>query len=586
MSKNNFSLKQAISPVISVILLLSITVIISLGLYQFLTNYVQDTQRTVENNAILDSLQIRSIFTDSDQSIIQTPFEQINISKVIYEGVECTNNSGVVSGKPLRVNMSSCAQASGQSSGTLTIETNEGVIQQNIQIDSFSGSTSGSETEGGSPSFSSCTLDGETVSHGNNGTFYNSSSVAFGNSCSSIVRTCDDGTLDGDSSYNYSSCSVDGQDTDPDAFSFTNQTDVATSSSITSNSLTPTGYDGPLSVSVNGDGSPQISINGGSWTTSTSMSPGDSIEVRLTSSSSYDTTSQATVDLGDYSTTWSVTTEEDLGVDCSSIPGDWIEVPGNSYFGTDNFCVMQFEAKDVSGVATSQPSSTPWVIIDFPTARSACTDLNTEHSSLEGTFKMITNREWMTIARNAEQQSANWADGVVGSEVSSGGGLKRGNVGIDDSASYDGANPADRSIETDTKAMLTLSNGEVIWDVGGNVYEWVDLLENGNTIDGNACSGGGGWYSYFGNDGDSECSFVAPYSKDNATDTRYEMGPLGDYNANEGVGRIYSYDSTGRALLRGGGWGGGADAGAFTAFLDIAPLSEASLIGFRCSYEP
>ncbi|MFP4401720.1 MAG: DUF1566 domain-containing protein [Candidatus Nanoarchaeia archaeon] len=358
MSKNKFSLKQAISPIVSILLLISITVIISLGTYNFLIDYVQDTQRTVENNAILDSLQIRSIFTDSDQSIIQTPFEQINISKVIYEGVECTNNSGVVSGKPLRVNMSSCAQASGQSSGTLTIESNEGVIQQNIQIDSFSGSTSGSETEGGSPSFSSCTLDGETVSHGNNGTFYNSSSVAFGNSCSSIVRTCDDGTLDGDSSYNYSSCSVDGQDTDPDAFSFTNQTDVATSSSITSNSLTPTGYDGPLSVSVNGDGSPQISINGGSWTTSTSMSPGDSIEVRLTSSSSYDTTSQATVDLGDYSTTWSVTTEESSVVFDPSCAFKDDKTGCESYYLTDTVDGINVVHDTILGLYWEQSPST------------------------------------------------------------------------------------------------------------------------------------------------------------------------------------------------------------------------------------
>ncbi|MFP4402665.1 MAG: hypothetical protein ACLFPL_05565, partial [Candidatus Nanoarchaeia archaeon] len=384
-------------------------------------------------------------------------------------------------------------------------------------------------------------------------------------------------------------CSYDNsqQDTLPDAFSFTNQTDVATSSSITSNSLTPTGYDGPLSVSVNGDGSPQISINGGSWTTSTSMSPGDSIEVRLTSSSSYDTTSQATVDLGDYSTTWSVTTEEGSSVDCSSIPGDWVEVPGNSYFGTDNFCVMQFEAKDVSGVATSQPSSTPWVSIDFPTARSACTDLNTEHSSLDGTFKMITNREWMTIARNAEQQSTNWDSSTVGS-----GSMYRGHsdnnpsnaLAVSDIGDYyDGTGNSAPSTE---RRVLELSNGEVIWDLGGNVWEWVDLLENGNTIDGNACSGSDGYYSYFGNDGQSECSFVAPYSKDSAANTRYEMGPLGDYNADEGVGRIYSDSASGRALLRSGGWYNGDRAGPFNARLNSAPSVKSAISGFRCSYAP
>ncbi|MFP4402405.1 MAG: hypothetical protein ACLFPL_04195 [Candidatus Nanoarchaeia archaeon] len=116
--------------------------------------------------------------------------------------------------------------------------------------------------------------------------------------------------------------------------------------------------------------------------------------------------------------------------------------------------------------------------------------------------------------------------------------------------------------------------------------EWVDLLENGNTIDGNACSGSDGWYSYFGNDGLGECTFNSPYSKDSAADTRYEMGPLGDYNANEGVGRIDSYDFTGRALLRSGSWRPGAYAGAFTASLSAAPLSANTRVGFRCSYAP
>ncbi|MFP4402094.1 MAG: hypothetical protein ACLFPL_02585, partial [Candidatus Nanoarchaeia archaeon] len=287
-------------------------------------------------------------------------------------------------------------------------------------------------------------------------------------------------------------------------------------------------------------------------------------------------------------TTSSSTSTSSSSVDCSTIPGDWIEVPGNSYFGTDNFCVMQFEAKDVSGVATSQPSSTPWVSIDFPTARSACTDLNTQHSSLEGTFKMITNREWMTIARNAEQQSTNWDSGTVGS-----GSMYRGHsdnnpsnaLSVSDTGDYyDGTGNSAPSIE---RRVLELSNGEVIWDLGGNVREWVDMLEDGSSFNGNACSGASlSWSSYFGNDGENECNFNSPYSKDSAADTRYEMGPLGDYNADEGVGQIYSRDFTGRALLRGGLWLSGARAGAFAAYLFGAPSSSDAGVGFRCSYEP
>ena len=34
---------------------------------------------------------------------------------------------------------------------------------------------------------------------------------------------------------------------------------------------------------------------------------------------------------------------------------------------------------------------------------------------------LITNAEWMTLARNAEAQTANWADGSIGSTVAAGG---------------------------------------------------------------------------------------------------------------------------------------------------------------------
>lgn len=273
--------------------------------------------------------------------------------------------------------------------------------------------------------------------------------------------------------------------------------------------------------------------------------------------------------------------------DCSSLPGNWTSVPGNAYFSTPNFCVMQFEAKDVAGVATSQPSGTPWGSINFTDARAECTQLNTEHSSFVGTFRMITNREWMTIARNAELQSANWDSGTVGS-----GSMWRGHsdgspyseLAVSNTGDYyDGTNNSVPSIE---RRVLELSNGETIWDLSGNVWEWTDLLENGSSFNENSCSGGGTWYSYFGNDSGSECSFNAPFSKDSAADTRYEMGPLGDYNADNGVGRIRAIGSTDMVLARSGSRSDGVNAGVFNANLNADPLGMFANVGFRCSYTP
>jgi hypothetical protein len=59
-----------------------------------------------------------------------------------------------------------------------------------------------------------------------------------------------------------------GGDTTPDSFSFTDQSNVATSTQITSNSVTISGLGSIAVASVSGDGSPQIRIGGGSWVTS------------------------------------------------------------------------------------------------------------------------------------------------------------------------------------------------------------------------------------------------------------------------------------------------------------------------------
>ncbi len=52
----------------------------------------------------------------------------------------------------------------------------------------------------------SCSLGGVTVNHGSSYTFYNSLTVPCGSSCSSQVRTCNNGVLSGTSSYSSASC--------------------------------------------------------------------------------------------------------------------------------------------------------------------------------------------------------------------------------------------------------------------------------------------------------------------------------------------------------------------------------------------
>jgi len=67
-------------------------------------------------------------------------------------------------------------------------------------------------------SANSCYFNGQTVDHGNSVTAYFDSTVPYGSTCSSQQRTCDDGSLSG--YYSYSSC----QQEAPDTCSFNGQT--------------------------------------------------------------------------------------------------------------------------------------------------------------------------------------------------------------------------------------------------------------------------------------------------------------------------------------------------------------------------
>lgn len=97
----------------------------------------------------------------------------------------------------------------------------------------------------------------------------------------------------------------------PDAFSFTTQTDVSTASVITSNSVTITGIQSAVTVSVT-DG--EMNVNGGGWVTaSTTISSGQTLQVRHTSSSANSTSTVTTVNVGGYSTTFTSTTVSGAG---------------------------------------------------------------------------------------------------------------------------------------------------------------------------------------------------------------------------------------------------------------------------------
>ena len=185
-------------------------------------------------------------------------------------------------------------------------------------------------------------------------------------------------------------------------------------------------------------------------------------------------------------------------------PTGYALISGSAPLGTADFCAMTFEARarsiatdqlELEGCDTdcppnsfiathlpaSSPEGLPWRAIDAVQARLRC-------QALGAAFDLMSNREWMTIAREAERTGSNWSSGTPGT-----GSIVEGNTdntgfamsfdlddpyaGTDNSA----ADPVGAGWEQ--RRTLELTDGTTLWDLPGNLQEWVDWT-TGGALDG------------------------------------------------------------------------------------------------------
>ena len=104
---------------------------------------------------------------------------------------------------------------------------------------------------------------------------------------------------------------------------FTAVTNSNTSTVNTSNNLTVSGFSGTSTVTVTGTGSPQISVNGGSFSSSSqTITSGQTIAVKATSASAAGTSVTATVNIGGATTAnYTVTTSGTFTISGASFSG-------------------------------------------------------------------------------------------------------------------------------------------------------------------------------------------------------------------------------------------------------------------------
>jgi formylglycine-generating enzyme required for sulfatase activity len=259
---------------------------------------------------------------------------------------------------------------------------------------------------------------------------------------------------------------------------------------------------------------------------------------------------------------------------------DWI----NTGLG---FCVMQYEAKNVGGIPVSQASGTPWVNISLNQAKDACRSIGAH---------LITNAEWISIARDAESVSSNWENGIMMAQGYSAGvmsGCSEGWTNTSFASNTDsdietciqnsncsytyntGANTLAGTGSHRYRRYLILSNNELIVDFSGNAWEWVDITILGSQIptptgkrEFSSITNWGGILSY-----DSIAPKTMPYLIPAGIGDIYSWSP--SYSEEE------VYDNTVYGIIRGGSYGGCA--GAFDTYIGYAPSGTGDNVGFRCA---
>ena len=254
-------------------------------------------------------------------------------------------------------------------------------------------------------------------------------------------------------------------------------------------------------------------------------------------------------------------------------PSGFIPVPGSATYGTDGFCVMKYEAKNAgSNIPVSTATGTPWVNINQ-------TDAMTYSKNVAGCTgcNLISEAQWMTLAQNVLSVNSNWSGGTVGS----------GYIysGHNDNAPANSlaADASDANGYTGTgqttgnqKRTLTLTNGEVIWDMAGNITEWTSGQVSGANNQPGAP--GTGWTGY-------EWPSVTSLGTISVSPTPASTGLSGaaSWSTGNGVGYLAS-DTTQSALrgfLRGGYWNGASNAGVLFLNLNNAPSTVSTYVGFR-----
>ena len=133
------------------------------------------------------------------------------------------------------------------------------------------------------------------------------------------------------------------------------------------------------------------------------------------------------------------------------------------------------------------------------------------------------------------------------------------------------------------KRTHKLSNGEIIWDFSGNIWEWIkdeNQQEYGNKS----------FISQVTRVSHPLKNTLSQGRTTRARNAKNQFGPYGDYTTLSeppygGLGKGL-FDEINGAVIRGGYWGGNHLTGIFASLFNISTSDRYTTLGFRCVYIP
>jgi hypothetical protein len=244
---------------------------------------------------------------------------------------------------------------------------------------------------------------------------------------------------------------------------------------------------------------------------------------------------------------------------------------------------MKYEARQVGTSTTpiSQASGLPWVNVpqELAGANNDAKEYSPNVAGCTGCH-LITEAEWLTIVQNVLTVPSNWSTGTIGSGYIYSGHNDSSPTNVitaDTSDSNGYVNTGNTS--GNQRRTLTLTNGEVIWDMAGNVWECTSGQTNGTTaqqpgVVGNSYTSWIQWNAV-----------TTPGNLSPSPFPNYGTSAAIGWTSSNGIGMLLSsYAETGLpGFVRGGNLDDGSYAGVLALALYPSPSGMSSTIGFRVS---